>query len=197
MTKQDLLEKYTPEQLADRIIELEKLIAGNNMFNSLQSKIQSPLQQSIVDSYEEKIKQKEAKISRLEKERGDFRNQRDAQITKVNELKTELQRKENTMNQIDDILNKLFGVTHDVAKTPDEFEKILKEKMKNSKTIEDFLMAEPIKVADMLINAEIEPKKIKNGIELIEHKRNFKTSELREIAEHLLIYCNATKGEKE
>lgn len=109
------------------------------------------------------------------------------EIEKNEKLKDELKQKETIINQIDDILKKLFGVTHDIADTPDELEKILREKLENNKTIADLLPEEPIKVADMLISAEIN-----SGICSL-----FDESELRQIAEHLIIYCNANMEEEE
>lgn len=76
----------------------------------------------------------------------------------------------------------------------------LKQQIGESKTIVDFLPAEPIKVADALINAsytrikgELEKKIDKafgnNSDVVIENV--YSVSELRQIAEHLLVYCNA------
>ena len=68
----------------------------------------------------------------------------------------------------------------------------MKEKTKGN--VADFLPTEPIKVAEMLINAEGEyehnpiVKKI-CGTDKGTY-RIFDVSELRQIAEHLLVYCN-------
>lgn len=281
------------EVLTDRIDKFEKLFSESDIFNSLQGKIQSPLEKSIADNYEVKIQQKEAKIESLKNEREELRNQKNEQLAKVNELNAELQRKQTIINQIDDILNELFGVTHDIVSKPDELKGVLKEKIESiksveqittiingipktytideigeivklyedikycnehrgehrhseeylkimslnneiarlrelvdkyknafektkkerdyqiceyqneinklaSKTIEDFLPTEPIKVVDMLINASLatggiilDGKAIKEFSEKL-----FNISELWQIAEHLLIYCNAN-GEGE
>ena len=107
-------------------------------------------------------------------------------------MKSLIDRSQTTINQIDDILEKLFGVRHDTVDKPDEFEKILSERAKGNAV--DFLPTEPIKVADMLINAEGEyehnpiAKKI-CGTDKGTY-RIFDVSELRQIAEHLLVYCN-------
>lgn len=113
----------------------------------------------------------------------------------IDRLRKELQRKGNIIKQIDDILEKLFGIRHDIAK-PNEFEKILREKIENNKTLEDFLPLEPIKVADALINA----KRLwgifcsENGEEKVECKYHLYSFEkLRQIAQHLLVYCDANK----
>lgn len=70
-----------------------------------------------------------------------------------------------------------------------------------NRDIAEFLPTEPIKVAEMLINAEGEyehnpiAKKI-CGTDKGTY-RIFEISELRQIAEHLLVYCNHNKEEKE
>lgn len=190
-------------------------------------------------------------------------------VDEIKKLKSQLHRKETEINQIDEILEKLFGVTHDVVSKPDEFERILTEKLKgnvgsegycdkqkktnnfyvmyansakdltkddlliflgvltkelvengidfryemkdemkvyditvkDNKTLSDFLPEEPIKVADMLINAEGEYEH--NPIAKAFCGTNkgtynlFDISELRQIAEHLLVYCNANESEEE
>lgn len=115
----------------------------------------------------------------------------------INKLKNQLDRKQTEIDQIDEILEKLFGVKHDVVSKPTEFEKILQEKADGYKSLTDFLPAEPIKVADALIDAEIEPKAIEDGLEVVYNKRHFEISELRQTAEHLLVYCNGNESEEE
>lgn len=126
-------------------------------------------------------------------------SQHDKEFTdKIKELEKQLDRSKTTINQIDEILEELFGVTHDVE-NPGAFKGILREKV--NEKISDFLPTEPIKVAEMLINAEEEyehnplVKKIcgndKGAYQI------FDISELRQIAEHLLIYCNHNKEEEE
>lgn len=116
-------------------------------------------------------------------------------------LKKELERKENIINQIDYILNSIFGVTHDATNEPSEFEKILREKAENYKNTFGFLPAEPICVADMLIRAKRsyecdERQKELTGMD-IAYYHIFDVSELRQIAEHLLVYCNHNSEEVE
>lgn len=73
-------------------------------------------------------------------------------------------------------------------------------KKKELRTISDFLPAEPIKVADMLISAEGEYERNAIGKAFYGNDKGtynlFDISELRQIAEHLLVYCNAN-GEGE
>ena len=67
----------------------------------------------------------------------------------------------------------------------------LHSKIERSGNISDFLQTEPIKVADMLINTKIEPTEIgEDRLKIVYKQRNFDISELRQIAEHLLVYCN-------
>lgn len=142
MTKQELMETYTAEQLAEMVVS----------------------KQNIIDDMKSNI---------------DF-------------LNSSIERKERIINQIDDILEKLFGVRHDIVDKPDEFEKILSERAKES--IADFLPTEPIKVADMLINAEGEYEHNPLAKALYKEDKGtyriFDIGGLRQIAEHLLVYCN-------
>jgi len=107
-------------------------------------------------------------------------------MDKIKELEKQLDRSQTTINQIDDILEKLFGVRHDMVDKPDEFEKILSERAKGNVT--DFLPTEPIKVDDMLINASKKRTNCMTGKEY--DKYIFGKWQLRQIAEHLLVYCN-------
>lgn len=127
-------------------------------------------------------------------------SQHDKEFTdRIKELEKQLDRSQTTISQIDYILEKLFDVRYDTVDKPDEFEKILSDRTKGKLT--DFLPTEPIKVAEMLINAEGEyehnpvVKKI-CGTDKGTY-RIFEISELRQIAEHLLIYCNHNKEEEE
>ena len=78
-------------------------------------------------------------------------------------------------------------------KSKSEFFEVDRMRVKKNK-ITDFLQTEPIKVADMLINVEGEYEHNPLAKALYgEDKgiyRIFDISELRKIAEHLLVYCN-------
>lgn len=115
---------------------------------------------------------------------------------KIEELKKQLDRSQTTINQIDEILEKLFGVRHDAVDKPDEFEKILSERAKGN--MADFLTKEPIEVAEILITAkgECEPLHIGNNV-FKDTYRIFEVPELRQIAEHLLVYCGYSEGDGE
>ncbi len=144
--------------------------------------------------FSEHDKEFKDKIKELQSEAEKYRK-RDCQIA---EYKTEFERTKNTINQIDDILEKLFGVRHDAVENPDEFEKILSDKAKGN--IADFLPTEPIKVADMLINAEGEYEHNPLAKALCgkdkDTYRIFDISELRQIAEYLLIYCKYNESKE-
>lgn len=73
----------------------------------------------------------------------------------------------------------------------DYIQKILqgkKGKQNNFENIANFLQKEPIKVADMLINAMCEP--CASVLSFGNPYSMYDISELRQIAEHLLVYCN-------
>lgn len=194
LNKQELLENYTMEQLADMVVDLKsELSSKENMLKTKYAKCEisedGDILQVVCDKCGEKF------IAFLEDKyllctKTKFFGIQDAN----RQLNKDVERLQTAINQIDDILNELFGVTHDVAK-PDEFKKILKDKIENSKTIADFLPTEPIKVADMLINAEGEYEHhliVKKICGSDKGRYNlFDIQGLRQIAEHLLIYCNA------
>ena len=109
----------------------------------------------------------------------------------------------------DDLLMFLGILTKELVENGIDFRYEMEKELKvwdikikrDNKDIADFLPTEPIKVADMLINAEGEyehnpvVKKI-CGTDKGAY-RIFDVSELRQIAKHLLIYCNHNKEEEE
>ena len=109
-------------------------------------------------------------------------------------LRKQIERNKYTMMQVDDVLVEFLGVTHEIMDKPSDFEKVLQEVIDKSKTMADFLPKEPIEVASMLISTTGERREISK--ELVFIKKLFNISQLRQIAEHLLIYCNAN-GERE
>lgn len=172
MTKQELMESYTMEQIADMIVERDR-----------------KLEAIILDKTFGASHEDEGMLDRLSEETRNLRGE-------IDNMKSALDRKQTEINQIDEILEKLFGVTHDIAK-PGEFEIILREKAENYKTIPDFLTVEPIKVADMLIDLSLKTGGIISDGKCIGEfsKKVFDISELRQIAQHLLVYCNVNESE--
>lgn len=70
-----------------------------------------------------------------------------------------------------------------------EYQKKIEEL--ENRDIAELLPEEPIKVADMLINAQTEYENNSIFATQKEYTANtFSVSELRQIAEHLLVYCN-------
>lgn len=208
MTKSELLSTYTAEQLAEMVInhDTSNRINGEIVSN-LENKIKKLKEEyagtlwEYCDSvkkedYDKEVNRLQSEVEKYRKAFEDAKKERDCQIAeyqnRTEKDKTELERARSIIDQIDDILEKLFGVRHDTAEKPDEFEKILADRIKGNAT--DFLPTEPIKVADMLINSEGEyehnplVKKI-CGTDKGTY-RIFDVSELRQIAEHLLVYCN-------
>lgn len=148
------------------------------------------------EDYDEEVNHLQSEVEKCRKAFEYAKKERDCQVAeckrRAEKDKTELERARTTIGQIDDILERLFGVRHDMVDKPDEFEKILSERAKGNVT--DFLPTEPIKVADMLINAEGEYEhntvaKAFCGTDKGTY-RIFDVSGVRQIAEHLLVYCN-------
>lgn len=131
-------------------------------------------------------------------------SQHDKEFTdKIKELKSQIDRSQNTINQIDEILKHFFGATFEICETKEDFEgyrKFLEKQIKLA-AISDFLPTEPIKVADMLINAEGEYEHNPLVKRICGNDKGtyriFEVSELRQIAEHLLVYCNNNEEAEE
>lgn len=143
MNKQELMENYTMEQLADMVADLQK----ENLVEIL------------------KLKNRE--------DTEDVQKVFDAMRLTITEL----------CNTVEDLK---------CVRT--------NTRMTNDVSVADFLPAEPIKVADVLINAEIEYEhdaltKAFCGAEKGKYNL-FNISELRQIAEHLLVYCNNNTGDQ-
>lgn len=208
MTKQELMETYTTEQLAEMVVNLEySLRINGEVISDLENKIHKSKEKYAEilwehcdsvkkEDYDSEVNRLQSEVEKYRKAFEGVKNERDCKIAeyqnRVDKDKTELERAKNTINQIDYILEKLFGVRHDTVDTPDEFEKILTEKAKGN--VSDFLQTEPIKVVDMLINAEGEYEHSPLAKALYKQDKGiyriFDVSELRQIAEHLLVYCN-------
>ncbi len=202
MTKTELLENYTAEQLADKYLRLlERFNRYTEVIKGVVDELPEELKQGT--EFHLEIDRLQSEVEKYCKAFEDAKKERDCQIAeyrnRVDKDKSELERAKNTINQIDYILEKLFDVRHDTVDKQDEFEKILSDRVKENVT--DFLPTEPIKVADMLINAEGEYEhnqavKAISGNEKGTY-RIFDVSELRQIAEHLLVYCNHNREVEE
>lgn len=158
MTKTELMETYTAEQLAEMVVanqtKIEELLRQEKTSNNYTMFLQG----------------------------------------KLGDMEYEINKREAAIEQIDRIICELFGIAHSGYEYTDDFKKLLKEKSEVGKTITDFLSTEPIKVADMLINAEGEYEHNPLAKALYKEDKGtyciFDIGELRQIAEHLLVYCN-------
>lgn len=186
MTKTELMENYTAEQLA----EMEKLYRDITQCREHSGEHLHSEEYLKILSLNRTISELQSEVEKYRKAFECAKKERDCQVeeyqSRTEKDKTELERVKTTINQIDDILENLFGVRHDAVDKPDEFEKILSERAKGNVT--DLLPTEPIKVADMLINASKKRTNCMTGKEY--DKYIFEKWQLRQIEEHLLVYCN-------
>lgn len=156
MTKQELMETCTAEQLAEMVINSEIVL---DMLKCSDSFLKIGLfENPAVAAYESKLSimqhEKDRLQSEVEKYRKAFedaKKERDCQIR-------EYQKKIDELNAEN---SELHCELQAVAAIPEE------------------IPTEPIKVADMIINELYTRDYIRLNI-----------SELRQIAEHLLVYCN-------
>lgn len=216
MTKQELMENYTAEQLAEMVLELTwKMWTNSEECKSIPPKVSiivkcpdcgKPNKIELDEKSEclirnkltDRVHELQSEVEKYRKAFEDAKKECDCQVAeyrnRVDKDKSELERAKNTINQIDYILEKLFDVRHDTVDKPDEFEKILKQKAESYNTIADYLCDEPISVAQTLISAKRSyelsaEEKQRSGLEK-GYYHIFDVSELRQIAEHLLVYCN-------
>ena len=245
MTKTELMETYTAEQIAEMVVELqngkekptmntsdiqkcqeeyEKLLKENPLHGTIDKICKDILEQKnnamameftriicdLLKRYGVYVHCTETKFGEkittnsIEEQYGivfdsmDF-SQHDKEFTdKIEELKLKVEK-----------YRKAF---EDTKKERDcqvaEYQKKIEElkvenaelhcEMQAMKVFPDEIPTEPIKVAEMLITAkgECEPLHIGNDV-FKDTYRIFKVSELRQIAEHLLVYCNHNGEAKE
>lgn len=196
MTKQELIETCSAEQLAEMLVELnEKDEQSQKIYEALQKDYEKIYKNYKEKNENSKEKELQSEVDKYRKAFEDAKNERDCQIAELKEytdsLKCSVDRKQDAINQIDSIICELFGVAHYGDIYSEDFKELLKEKSAVGKTVCDFLPTEPIKVADMLINASKKRTNCMNGKEY--DKYIFEKWQLRQIAEHLLVYCNNQK----
>lgn len=214
MNKTELMETYTAEQLAEMVLELTwKMWTNSEECKSIPPKV------SIIVKCPDCGKPN--KIELDEKSECLIRNKL---TDRVHELQSEVEKyrkafenaKKERDQQVAEYRKKIDDLEHDLKTAGEKIQDLVGENMKlqcerndyksKSEFLEverigvkknefsDFLPTEPIKVADMLINAEGEyehnpiVKKI-CGTDKGAY-RIFDVSELRQIAEHLFVYCN-------
>lgn len=185
MTKQELMETYTAEQLAEMVVELDKLV---NMSKNTDSLIKTGLFKNPTDAAidsEIKIMQYEndflqSEVEKYRKAFDDAKNECDCQIE-------EYQKK---IEELGDEKESLEMRLKLLKKDRDD----LREEVEKLKKIQDFSDLTPIEVVNALINAggEYEHNPLTKAFYGTDKGtyRIFNIGELRQIAEHLLVYCN-------
>lgn len=205
MNKSELLSTYTAEQLAEMVVNADTIL---NIFRFSDDLKKSVLFENPLDiAYKTELSSKQHEIdllqSEIEKYRKAFedaKKERDCQIVeyqkKIEELEKELEYKDGT-KMFETLMENTRGEAKEcLARHMYENLRCVfrYEKTADEVNITNFLPTEPIKVAEMLINAEGEYEhnslvKAISGEDKGTY-RIFDISELRQIAEHLLVYCN-------
>ena len=134
-----------------------------------------------------------SEVDKYRKALEDAKKERDCQVAEYRKKIDDLEHDLKTAGEkIQDLVgeNMKLQCERNDYKSKSEFLEVERMRVKKNE-IADFLPTEPIKVAEMLITAkgECEPLHIGNGV-FKDTYRIFDVSELRQIAEHLLIYCN-------
>ncbi len=148
------------------------------------------------EDYEKEANHLQSEVEKYRKAFEEAKKERDCQVAeywkKIDDLEHDLK---TAGEKIQDLVgeNMKLQCERNDYKSKSEFLEIERMRVKKNEFF-DLLPTEPIKVADMLINAEGEyehnpiVKKI-CGTDKGTY-RIFEVSELRQIAEHLLVYCN-------
>lgn len=224
MTKQELMETYTAEQLAEMVIEIKsvsepKIIkcevsedrkilkgkcdkCGEEFIAFLDEKYILCKKTEFFgtqDANKQLNKDVEKLQSEVEKYRKSFENAKKECDCQIAEYQKKIEELEHDLKTAGEKIQDLAGENMKLQcerndyKSKSEFFEVERMRVKQNE-ITDFLPTEPIKVADMLINAEGEYEHNPIAKALCgEDKgtyRIFDIGELRQIAEHLLVYCN-------
>lgn len=204
MTKQELLETCSAEQLAEMVVELnEKDEQSQKIYEALQKDYEKIYKNYKEKNENSKEKELQSEVEKYRKAFEDAKKERDCQICqyqkKIDDLEHDLK---TAREKIQDLAceNMKLQCERNDYKTKSEFLEVERMRVKKNE-FADLLPTEPIKVADMLINAEGEYEHNSIAKALYgEDKgtyRIFDISELRQIAEHLLVYCNHNGGTEE
>ena len=146
--------------------------------------------------FTDKIKELQSEVEKYRKAFEDAKKERDCQIAEYQKKIEDLEHDLKTAGEkIQDLAgeNMKLQCERNDYKSKSEFLEVERMRVNKNKFI-DFLPTEPIKVASMMINAEGEYEHNPLAKALCgEDKgtyRIFDIGELRQIAEHLLVYCN-------
>lgn len=178
MTKQELMETYTSEQLADKYLRLQERF---NQYTEVIQDITNKLPEELKNGTEFhlEIDRLKSEVEKYRKAFEDAKKERDCQIAELTDEKESLETR----------LKLLKSERND-----------LREDVEKLKKTQDFSDLTPIEVANMLINAKGEYKHSPIAKALCKEDKGtyriFDIGELRQIAEHLLVYCN-NNGEVE
>ena len=225
MTKTELMETYTAEQLAEMVENLQKenlveLLKLKNredtedvskVFDAMKLTI-TELCNTIEDLQNENKQEKrehartlwefcdsvkkedyEKEVNHLESEvekyRKAFENEKKERDCQISEHRKKIEELTNEKESLETRLKLLKSERDD-----------LREEVEKLRNTQDFSNLEPIGVANIIINAEGTRENLFGRITgkgETETYRIFDVSELREIAEHLLVYCNHNGEEEE
>lgn len=218
MTKTELLETFTAEQLADKYLRLQEEF---NRYVEVIKGIVSELPEEIKNGTEFhlEIDRLHSEVEKYRKVFEDAKKEHECQVAeyrkKIEELYYSLKTLEGNLKVsnmiIEETIKNENGEDSNTVKFSsvkqfaeyikcfytvnlDYIQKVLQgneESENNFENVTDFLPTEPIKVAELLITTkgECEPLHIGNDT-FKDTYRIFEVSELRQIAEHLLVYCN-------
>lgn len=184
-TKQELMETYTAEQLAEMVVNANIIIDGyrrsknilkNERFNNEE-----------VAFYETEAWTKYHENSKLQSEVEKYRKSFENANNELKDLKIKIEEEYKTLEiEVDRIRKNERELSEENAE--------LHCKLQAVNAFQKGYPTEPIKVADMLINYEGEYEHNPIAKALYKEDKDtyhiFDISELRQIAEHLLVYCN-------
>lgn len=178
MTKTELMETYTAEQLADKYLRLQEEF---NRYVEVIKGIVSELPEELKNGTEFhlEISRLQSEVEKYRKAFEDAKKERDCQIA---EYQKKIEELTNEKESLETRLKLLKSERDD-----------LREEVEKLRNTQDFSNLEPIGVANIIINAEGTRENLFGRITgkgATETYRIFDVSELRQIAEHLLVYCN-------
>lgn len=179
MTKTELMETYTAEQLADKYLRLQERF---NQYTEVIQDITNKLPEELKNGTEFhlEIDCLQSEVEKYRKAFEDAKKERDYQIAEYQKRIEEL------TDEKESIEMRLKLLKKDRDDLREEVEKLKKTQVFSNLT--------PIEIANMLINAEGEYEHNPLAKALYKEDKGiyriFEVSELRQIAEHLLVYCN-------
>ena len=202
MTKTELMENYTEEQLAGMVINLQSASeVKNDEIRKLKWQISSLEEengrlQSKLDTYNNYLL---PRCTKEAKEMIDHNHFSGVTVVSLEQIDNRI-KKESNEPDIRGYEETIDGLQSEVEKYRKAFEDAKKErdcrvaeyrrkieKLEN-RDIAELLPTDPIKVADMLINVMHEP--CASVLSFGKPYSMYGISELKQIAEHLLVYCN-------